>query len=164
MAKITDAKGLIAAIFKRLDDNRADISTGAEECDVFIGDTGACMPNIEASFPFAMIGDPVLDYLVKAGNTGTITIDVPICLYNMYVEEGDVAQGRFGQNGLPEIAANIIDLLWEYRFNDDSEVYFALPLKVESAEEIPIPTGDEEYPTITTIYRKRLTMRYRIDF
>jgi hypothetical protein len=164
MAKITDVKGLIAAIFERLESNKSAISTGAMDCDVFIGDTRECYPNLEASFPFAIIGDPPEDYMIKAGNTGTNTIDVPICLYNQYMDEGDVAQGRFGQNGLPEMAKNIIDLLWEYRFDSDSEVYFALPLKVEAAEGWEIPTGTEEEPTITTIYRKRLIMRYKIDF
>lgn len=165
MAKITDVKGLIAAIYERLESNKSDISTGAQECDVFIGDTGQCMPNMEASFPFAIIGDPEEDYLIKAGNAGTNTIDVPICLYNEYVDEGDVAQGRFGQNGLPELARNILTLLWGYRFDSDSEVYFALPIKVESGEGWEIPTmGEDDEPTMTTIYRKRLVIRYRIDF
>jgi hypothetical protein len=164
MAAITDVKGLIAAIYERLDSNKSDISTGAQECDVFIGDTGECYPNMEASYPFVIIGDPVSDYDEKVGNTGTMVVDVPFCIYNEYVDEGDTAQGRFGQNGLPEMAAKIIDLLWEYRFDSDSEVYHALPLRVESAEGWEIPTGTEEDPTITTLYKKRLVIRYKIDF
>lgn len=164
MARINNVKELIAAVFERLDSNKSDISTGSDECDVFIGDTGECYPNMEASYPFAIIGDVPEKYLIKAGNHGTNTIKVPICIYNEYVEEGDVAQGRHNQNGLPEMAANILTLLWGHRFDSDSEVYFALPLEVEAAEGFRIPTGDDDLPTTTTIYRKKLTMEYRIDF
>lgn len=164
MAAITNVKELVEAIYNRLEDNKSDISTGRQECSVFIGDTGECIGPNEAGYPFLVIGDPREDYHIKSGDFGTNTIDVPIALYNQYVDVGAVAQGRFNQNGLPEMASNILGLLRAYIF-PDSGVYFAMPVSVEPAEGWEMPDGEDEmFPSTTTFYRKKLTMRYRIDF
>lgn len=171
MTAINEVLQLITAVHDYLQDNKASITNGAAGIEIFISNTDQCEPPNEAGYPCVVIGNPQEDYEWQMAYEGTAVVDVHLALYDEYVEDDEAAQGGPNQEGLPEMARNLFQLLKGYTFDSDSTIELAQPLRTEAnqllgkARSVVDIEEDDEFDGVIMdpFYRKKMIVRYKYE-
>lgn len=172
MTPITDVLQLITAIHDYLQDNKASITNGAAGIEVFISNTDECEPPNEAGFPCLVIGNPPELYDWQMPYEGTAVVDVPLALYEEYVEADTASQGCSNQEGLPEMARNLFSLLKGNTFYSGSGIELAQPQRTDANQKlgrvrnvvnIDDDEDDESYEIMDPFYMKKMIVRYKYE-